>query len=63
MFLATPLAGLVEGCVYPWLVKGTLATTDWWQVFVGALLLAAIGVVLHGLINPTSATGASKAIE
>jgi hypothetical protein len=51
LFFATALAGLVGGGVLPWLVKGTLATGDWWQVLVGALLLAAIGVVLHSLIR------------
>ena len=51
LFFATALAGLVAGCGLPWLVKGTLAIGDWWQVLVGALLLAAIGVVLHGLIR------------
>ena len=51
LLFATTLAGLVVACVFPWLVKGALATADWWQVLVGALLLAAIGVVLHGLIR------------
>ena len=51
LLFATALAGVVALCVFPWLVKGTLATGDWWQVLVGALLLAAIGAVLHGLIR------------
>jgi hypothetical protein len=48
---ATALAGVVAVCGSPWLVKGALATADWWQVLVGVLLLAAIGAVLLGLVR------------
>ncbi len=51
LFIPTALAGVVALCVFPWLVKGTLMTGDWWQVLVGALLLTAIGAVVQGLIR------------
>jgi hypothetical protein len=51
LVIPTALAGVVALCVFPWLVKGTLVTGDWWQVLVGALLLTLIGAVLHGLIR------------
>jgi hypothetical protein len=51
LIIPTALAGVVTLCVFPWLVKGTLVTGDWWQVLVGALLLTLIGAVLHGLIR------------
>ena len=51
LVIPTALAGAVALCVFPWLVKGTLVTGDWWQVLVGALLLTAIGAVLHGFIR------------
>jgi uncharacterized membrane protein YvlD (DUF360 family) len=51
LFIPTALAGVVALCLVPWVVKGTLATRDWWQVLAGALLLTVIGAVLRGLIR------------
>jgi hypothetical protein len=51
LFFATALVGLVAVCMFPWLVKGALATADWWQVLVGALVLAAVGADLYGLMR------------
>jgi len=58
LVVPTALAGVVASCLVPWLVKGTLATGDWSQLLVGALLLAVIGAVLYGLIlyRPTVKT-------
>ncbi len=59
LFSATVLAGVAPVCVFPWLVKGALATGDWWQVLVAVLLLVALGAVLYGLIRyrPPGETG------
>ena len=51
LIIPTALAGVVALCVFPWLVKGALATGDGWQVLAGALLLTLIGAVLRGLIR------------
>jgi hypothetical protein len=51
LFIPTALAGIAGLGAFPWVVKGSFVTGDWWQVLVGALLLTVIGTVLRGLIR------------